>query len=123
MHKYFIIPITFFFTVISLFVFYLQFINENWKFIAPKNTLPDICNDNNSLELITHSTDYIKGRSFIDNLDKRVKAVDDKGNPTFKLSDLGYQTLFSEGFSIYYKSNMLFHLGINFLKNQTHILF
>ena len=35
-------------------------------------------------------------KSFIDNLDKRVKAVDDKGNPTFKLSDLGYQTLFSE---------------------------
>ena len=35
-------------------------------------------------------------KSFIDNLNKRVKAVDDKGNPTFKLSDLGYQTLFSE---------------------------
>ena len=70
MYKYFIIPITFFFTVISLFVFYLQFINENWKFIAPKKTLPDICNDNNSLELITHSTDHVKGRSFIDNPDQ-----------------------------------------------------
>jgi len=35
-------------------------------------------------------------KSFINNLDKKAKAVDAQGNPTFKLSDLGYQTLFSE---------------------------
>ena len=70
MSKYFLIPIIIFFIIISLFVIYLQFINENWKFIAPKKILPDICNDNNSLELITHSTDYVKGRSFIDNPDQ-----------------------------------------------------
>ena len=70
MSKYFLIPIIIFFIIISLFFFYLQFINENWKFIAPKKPLPDICNNNNSLEIITHTPDHIPGRSFIDNPDQ-----------------------------------------------------
>lgn len=69
MFKYFIIPVTIFFIFICIFVFYLQFINENWKFIAPKKILPNICNDYNSLNLITHSSDHIAGRSFEDNPD------------------------------------------------------
>ncbi len=70
MNKYFIIPISIFFLIICVFVFYLQFINENWKFVAPKKNLPDVCNDKNKLELITHSTDYISDRSFKDNPDQ-----------------------------------------------------
>ena len=70
MSKYFIIPIIIFFTIISLIVFYLEYVNENWKFIAPKKIIPDICNNSNSVEFITHPSDHILGRSFKDNPDQ-----------------------------------------------------
>ena len=69
MHRYFLIPVLGFFGIICLFVFYLQFINEDWKFIVPKKQLPEVCNDNTNIELIIHDEDYIDGRSFKDSED------------------------------------------------------
>ena len=69
MHRYFLIPVLGFFGIICIFVFYLQFINEDWKFIVPKKQLPEICNDNTNIELIIHDEDYIQGRSFKDRKD------------------------------------------------------
>ena len=46
MHRYFLIPFIGFFIIVSIFVFfYDQFINEDWKFIAPKIFLPEGCNN------------------------------------------------------------------------------
>ncbi len=69
MHRYFLIPMISFFIIICGFVIYLQFINEDWKFLVPKIPLPEACNDNTDIELITHEDDYIEGRSFKDSLD------------------------------------------------------
>ena len=69
MNKYFLFPIIIFFIIISIFVFYLQFIYEDWKFIAPKKIIPQICNDKAELEIITLSQDYHSDRSFKDNID------------------------------------------------------
>ena len=55
--------------ITSIIVFYLQFIYEDWKFIAPKKIIPEICNDNAELEIITLSQDYHSDRSFKDNID------------------------------------------------------
>ena len=70
MNRYFIIPVTIFFTLICIFVFYLQFIDEDWKFMAPKKIIPKICNDEKEVEIIYHPEDYIANRSFKDNPDK-----------------------------------------------------
>ena len=51
MHRYFLIPILSFFGFICLFVIYLQFINENWKFLVPKKDLPLICDDDSFVKL------------------------------------------------------------------------
>ena len=40
MNRYFIVPVSVFFIIICLLIFYLQFINQDWKFIAPKENLP-----------------------------------------------------------------------------------
>jgi len=69
-NRYFIIPISIFFIIICIFVFYLQFIYVDWKFIAPKKILPDICNDKNNIEIISHSEDQILGRTFKDSFDQ-----------------------------------------------------
>ncbi|MDB3905754.1 hypothetical protein N9354_00440, partial [Alphaproteobacteria bacterium] len=66
MHRYFIIPVLSFFGFICLFVVYLQFIDENWKFLVPKKELPTSCNDEVDVELINHEEDIIEGRSFND---------------------------------------------------------
>ena len=58
-----------FFIIVCCFVIYLQFINEDWKFLVPKTQLPDSCDDNTDVELITHDNDYIEGRSFKDRAD------------------------------------------------------
>ena len=60
MHRYFLIPVLSFFAFICLFVIYLQFINEDWKFLAPKEDLPVLCNDKADVALITHEADIIK---------------------------------------------------------------
>ena len=69
MHRYFLIPMIGFFIIVCCFVIYLQFINEDWKFLVPKTPLPDYCDDNTDIELITHDDDYIEGRSFKDRPD------------------------------------------------------
>ena len=69
MHRYFLIPMIGFFLVILGFVIYLQFINENWKYLVPKPILPDSCNDLSDVELVIHKTDYLEGRSFTDSPD------------------------------------------------------
>ena len=69
MHRYFLIPMIGFFTIICGFVIYLQFINEDWKFLVPKTPLPEACDDNSNVELIIHDTDYVLGRSFLDKPD------------------------------------------------------
>ena len=69
MHRYFLIPMVGFFVIICIFVIYLQFINEDWKFLVPKIPLPEVCNDNTKTEFIIHENDYLPERSFKDNLD------------------------------------------------------
>jgi len=68
-HRYFLIPMICFFSIICGFVIYLQFINEDWKYLVPKPPLPEICEDNRDIELINHKDDYVLGRSFLDNSD------------------------------------------------------
>ena len=58
-----------FFLVVLVFVIYLQVINEDWKYLVPKPELPDSCNDNEVLQLVTHEDDKIDGRSFRDKKD------------------------------------------------------
>lgn len=71
MHKYFLIPVITFFVIICLITFYLQYINDDWKyvFLGTKIIIPDICNDESDTEIIFHSTDLINDRSFRDNTD------------------------------------------------------
>ena len=69
MHRYFLIPILSFFGFICLFVIYLQFINENWKFLVAKKDLPLICDDESFVKLINHKGDFIEGRSLSDSPD------------------------------------------------------
>ena len=69
MHRYFVIPMVGFFAVVLAFVIYLQVINEDWKYLVPKPELPDSCNDNEVLQLVTHEDDKIGGRSFRDKKD------------------------------------------------------
>ena len=69
MHRYFVIPAISFFIIVFGLVVYFQFVNENWKYIAPKKNLPDSCNDKNNVEFVIHEEDYIKGRNFIDSND------------------------------------------------------
>ena len=71
MHKYFLIPITIFFTIICIFVFYLQYFYEDWKYgvIGNQKNIPEICNDDSEVEIIFHSEDYIANRSFKDEID------------------------------------------------------
>mgnify|MGYP001186676544 CR=1 FL=1 len=66
MHRYFLIPVISFFIIIVCFVIYLQFINDDWKFLVPKTTLPDTCNDEDDVKIIVHNDDKIKNRSFKD---------------------------------------------------------
>ena len=79
MHRYFLIPTIIFFLIIVGFVIYLQFVNENWKYLVPKTILPDSCNDLSDVELIIHEDDYLEGRSYIDNPDivnsKQIHAI------------------------------------------------
>ena len=70
MHRYFLIPMIGFFSIICGFVFYFQFVNEDWKFLVPPRILPDICKNDAEIELITHDEDFISGRSFKDKPDK-----------------------------------------------------
>jgi len=69
MHRYFLIPMAGFFIIVCCFVIYLQFINEDWKFLVPKTPLPDSCDDKTNVELVIHDDDYIEGRSFKDRPD------------------------------------------------------
>ena len=73
MHKYFLIPVLTFFAIICLIVFYFQYFYEDWKYgIIGENkeiVIPDICDDESNIKIISHSTDYIPNRSFKDNTD------------------------------------------------------
>ncbi|MDC3015066.1 hypothetical protein OA000_00370 [bacterium] len=69
MHRYFLIPFIGFFIIVSIFVFFLQFINEDWKFIAPKVVLPKDCDNNVETSFIIYETDKKINRSFKDKLD------------------------------------------------------
>ena len=69
MHRYFLIPFIGFFIFVSIFVFFLQFINEDWKFIAPKVPLPEGCDNNIETNFIIYETDKKINRSFKDELD------------------------------------------------------
>ena len=33
---------------------YLQFVNEDWKFLVPKIKLPESCNNNNAVEFLNN---------------------------------------------------------------------
>ena len=69
MHRYFLIPFIGFFIIVSAFVFFLQFINEDWKFIAPKIILPESCDNNIETKFIIHESDKKINRSFKDEQD------------------------------------------------------
>ena len=69
MHRYFLIPFIGFFIIVSIFVFFLQFINEDWKFIVPKVPLPEGCDNNIEANFIIYETDKKINRSFKDKLD------------------------------------------------------
>ena len=66
MHRYFLIPFIGFFLIISIIMIYLQFVNEDWKFLVPKIKLPDSCNNNNQVEFVIHESDINQNRSFKD---------------------------------------------------------
>ena len=66
MHRYFLIPMIGFFIIICCLVIYLQFINEDWKFLVPKTPIPEICDDMSEVKLITHDNDYLEQREFRD---------------------------------------------------------
>ena len=69
MHRYFLIPVLGFFSFICVIVIYLQFINESWKFLVPREDLPKICDDESDVKLINHEGDFIDGRSLGDSPD------------------------------------------------------
>ena len=69
MHRYFLIPFIGFFIIVSIFVFFLQFINEDWKFIAPKIPLPEGCDNDFETNFIIYENDKKINRSFKDKLD------------------------------------------------------
>ena len=69
MHRYFLIPFIGFFIIVSIFVFFLQFINEDWKFIVPKVPLPEGCDNNIEANFIIYEADKKINRSFKDKLD------------------------------------------------------
>ena len=69
MHRYFLIPFIGFFIIVSIFVFFLQFINEDWKFITPKIILPESCDNNIETKFIIHENDKKINRSFKDEQD------------------------------------------------------
>ncbi len=69
MHRYFLIPFIGFFIIVSIFVFFLQFINEDWKFIAPKVPLPKDCDNNIETKFIIYETDKKINRSYKDEQD------------------------------------------------------
>ena len=69
MHRYFLIPFIGFFIIVSIFVFFLQFINEDWKFIVPKVPLPEGCDNNIETSFIFYETDKKINRSFKDEPD------------------------------------------------------
>ncbi len=69
MHRYFLIPIISFFIIICGFVIYMQFINEDWKYLVPKTILPETCDDNADVKFVIHDEDHIDGRSFQDKED------------------------------------------------------
>ena len=69
MHRYFLIPFIGFFIIVSVFVFFLQFINEDWKFIVPKIILPESCDNNIETKFIIHESDKKINRSFKDEQD------------------------------------------------------
>ena len=69
MHRYFLIPFIGFFIIVSIFVFFLQFINEDWKFIAPKVPLPEGCDNDIETNFIIYENDKKINRSFKDKLD------------------------------------------------------
>ena len=75
MHRYFLIPVLGFFGFICLFVIYLQFVNDDWKFLVPKKDLPSSCNDKKDVDtkLIIHETDFLNGRSYKDSPDQSNK--------------------------------------------------
>ena len=69
MHRYFLIPIISFFIIICGFVIYMQFINEDWKYLVPQTILPETCDDNTYVKFVIHDEDHIDGRSFQDKED------------------------------------------------------
>ena len=75
MHRYFLIPVLGFFGLICLFVIYLQFVNDDWKFLVPKQDLPSSCNDEKDVDtkLVIHETDFLQERSFKDSPDQSNK--------------------------------------------------
>ena len=36
MHRYFVIPMVVFFIIIAGLVFYMNYINDDWKYLVPK---------------------------------------------------------------------------------------
>lgn len=69
MHRYFVIPMVVFFTIIAGLVFYMNYINDDWKYLVPKPVLPESCNDNADVKLIRHNSDKNNNRSFQDKAD------------------------------------------------------
>ena len=73
MHKYFLIPVLSFFSIICLIVFYFQYVYEDWKYrIIVENkeiVVPELCDDKSDIKIISHPTDHIANRSFTDNTD------------------------------------------------------
>ena len=69
MHHLFCYTCNYFFVLICGFIIYLQYINEDWKYLVPKPILPDSCNDNTDIEFVIHKSDNIVNRSFKDEPD------------------------------------------------------
>tara|TARA_Y100001970_G_C14254733_1_gene874443 strand:+ start:2560 stop:3504 length:945 start_codon:yes stop_codon:yes gene_type:complete len=73
LNKYFLIPIITFFAIISILVFYLQNIYEDWKYdvigTKTEKIIPENCDDEDDIKIIKHLSDNLMNRSFKDQKD------------------------------------------------------
>lgn len=58
-----------FFSILCAIEIYIQFINQDWKYLVPKPALHESCDDNSDVELIVHDEDKIINRSHYDQPD------------------------------------------------------
>ena len=120
MHKYFLIPILIFFFIVSLLVFYLQYISEEWKYriIGKKDgiSIPKNCNDKSEIvKIINNPSDIIKNRSFKDRDDL---TSDFQFHAIYLLPCEKEDRKFDINKNIYYSLNSINKWLLNRTKNQ-----